>query len=216
MKTIQVWSLCILLLLTVGCATKPGFDYSNFKKSDPKSILVLPPKNSSPDIKASYSFYSNTQRPLAESGFYVLPVTVVDEIFKANGLSVVDDMHQVNPQKLREIFGADAVLYIQIKDYGTRYFVIGSAAIVTAEAQLVDLRTGELLWQGKATASSEESNDNQQGGLAGLLVTALVKQVVGSTFDQSHEISKITNARLLSAGMPNGLMYGPRSPMYKK
>jgi len=180
------------------------------------SILVLPPKNSSPDIKASYSFYSNTQRPLAESGFYVLPVTVVDEIFKANGLSVVDDMHQVNPQKLREIFGADAVLYIQIKDYGTKYFVIGSAAIVTAEAQLVDLRTGELLWQGKATASSEESNDNQQGGLAGLLVTALIKQVVGSTFDQSHEISKITNARLLSAGMPNGLMYGPRSPMYKK
>jgi len=208
--------MCILLFLTVGCATKPGFDYSNFKKSDPKSILVLPPKNSSPDIKASYSFYSNTQRPLAESGFYVLPVTVVDEIFKANGLSVVDDMHQVNPQKLREIFGADAVLYIQIKDYGTKYFVIGSAAIVTAEAQLVDLRTGELLWQGKATASSEESNDNQQGGLAGLLVTALIKQVVGSTFDQSHEISKITNARLLSAGMPNGLMYGPRSPMYKK
>jgi hypothetical protein len=216
MKILQRWSLCLLLMLAVGCATKPGFDYSNFKKSDPKSILVLPPKNSSPDIKASYSFYSNTQRPLAESGFYVLPVTVVDEIFKANGLSVVDDMHQVNSQKLREIFGADAVLYIQIKDYGTRYFVIGSAAIVTAEAQLVDLRTGELLWQGQATASSEESNDNQQGGLAGLLVTALVKQVVGNTFDQSHEISKITNARLLSAGMPNGLMYGPRSPMYKK
>ena len=117
---------------------------------------------------------------------------------------------------MREIFGADAVLYIQIKDYGTRYFVIGSAAIVTAEAQLVDLRTGELLWRGKATASSEESKDNQQGGLADLLVTALVKQVVGSTFDQSHEISKITNARLLSAGMPNGFLYGPRSPMYKK
>ena len=43
-------------------------------------------------------FYSNTQRPLAESGFYVLPITVVDEIFKANGLSVIDDMHQVNHQ----------------------------------------------------------------------------------------------------------------------
>jgi len=216
MRIFKLLAFCALLISMVGCATKPGYDYSNFKKSDPKSILVLPPKNSSPDIKASYSFFSNTQRPLAESGFYVLPVTVVDEIFKANGLSVIDDMHQVNPKKLHDIFGADAALYIQIKEYGTKYFVVGSAAIVSADAQLIDLRTGELLWQGKATASSEESNDNQQGGLAGLLITALVKQVIGSTFDQSHEISKITNARLLSAGMPNGLMYGPRSPMYKK
>jgi hypothetical protein len=95
--------------------------------------------------------------------------------------------------------------------------VVESAAIVTAEARLIDLRSGDLLWQGKATASSEESNNNQQsGGLAELLVTALIKQVVGSTFDQSHEVGKITNVRLLSAGTPNGLLFGPKSPLYQK
>jgi hypothetical protein len=122
----------------------------------------------------------------------------------------------VNAKRLNEIFGADAGLYINIKDYGTKYFVIGSASIVTAEARLVDLKTGAVLWEGIATASSEESQNNQQGGLAALLVTAIVKQIIGTTVDQSHEISKISTARLLSAGMKNGFLYGPRSPLYKK
>jgi hypothetical protein len=216
MKTFITGLVCSLLLMLVGCASAPKYDYSAFQKADPKTILVLPPKNSSPDVKATYSFYSHTQRPLSESGFYVLPITVVDEIFKANGVSVVDDMHQVSPQKLQKIFGADAALYINITEYGTKYFVVGSAAIVTAEAQLIDLRSGDLLWKGQATASSDESNNNQQGGSGGLLLTALLEQVIGSVFDQSHDISKITNGRLLTAGTPNGIMYGPRSPMYKK
>ena len=216
MKLFKIFATCAVVLTLVGCATKPPYDYTNFKNSDPKSILILPPKNSSPDVKATYGFYSNTQRPLSEAGFYVLPVTVVDEIFKTNGISVVDEMHMVNAKRLNEIFGADAGLYINIKDYGTKYFVIGSASIVTAEARLVDLKTGAVLWEGIATASSEESQNNQQGGLAALLVTAIVKQIVGTTIDQSHEISKITNARLFSAGVLNGVLYGPRSPLYKK
>jgi len=212
----SIFATCALALTLVGCATKAPYDYTNFKISNPKSILVLPPKNSSPDVKASYSLYSNTQRPLSESGFYVLPVTVVDEVFKANGISVVDDMHLVDTRKLNEIFGADAGLYINIKDYGTKFFVVGSAAVVTAEAKLIDLKTGALLWQGVATASSEESQNNQQIGLAALLVTAIVKQVVGSALEQSHEIGKMTSTRLLTAGTPNGVLYGPRSPSYKK
>lgn len=212
----SIFATCALALTLVGCATKAPYDYTNFKISDPKSILILPPKNSTPDVKASYSFYSNTQRPLSESGFYVLPVTVVDEVFKANGISVVEDMHLVDTKKLNEIFGADAGLYINIKDYGTKFFVIGSAAVVTAEAKLIDLKTGALLWQGVATASSEESQNNQQVGLAALIVTAIVKQVVGSALEQSHEIGKISSARLLSAGTPNGVLFGPRSPSYKK
>jgi len=216
MKTFITGVVCSTMLMLVGCASAPKYDYTAFKNADPKTILVLPPKNGSPDVKATYSVYSHTQRPLSESGFYVLPITVVDEIFKANGVSVVDDMHQVSPKKLQEIFGADAALYINIKEYGTKYFVVGSAAVVTAEATLIDLRSGELLWKGQATASSEESNNNQQGGLGALLVTALVKQVLGSAFDQSHDVSKITNVRLLTAGTPNGLLYGPRNPLYKK
>ena len=203
-----------LIFIGAGCATKKPYDYTEYKNSDPKSILILPPKNSSPDVKASYSFYSHTQRPLAEAGYYVLPITLVDETFKNNGLTVIDEIHLVDASKLHEIFGADAGLYIDIKEYGTKYLVLNSASIVTAKGKLVDLRTGKILWEGIATASSAEG-ENNQGGLAVLLVTALVKQVMGTALDQSHRIASMTSVRLLSPTMPNGILYGPRSPLYK-
>lgn len=215
MKITRFFFWAAMAALVTGCATKKPYDYSEFIKSDPKSILILPPKNMSPDVKATYSFYSHTQRPVAEAGFYVFPVTLVDETFKNNGLTVVDEIHNVQLPKLREIFGADAVLYIDIKNYGTRYLIINSASIVTAEAKLVDAKNGNILWQGSASASSEEGNNNQ-GGLAVLLVTAVIKQVMGTALDQSHRIANITSNRLLSPTMPNGILYGPRSTLYKK
>lgn len=215
MKILKIALLATLVGMFAGCATNKPYDYSEFKKSDPKSILVLPPRNLSPDVKASYSFYSHTQRPIAEAGFYIFPVTLVDETFKANGLTVPDDIHNVDLKKLRQIFGADAVLYIDVKDYGTQYLIVNSASIVTAEAKLVDAQSGNLLWQGKATASSEEGQNNQ-GGLAALLVSAVIKQIMGTTLDQSHQIANMTSNRLLSPTMPNGILYGPRSTLYKK
>ena len=155
-------------------------------------------------------------RPLAESGYYVLPVTLVDEAFKENGLTEATDMHALAPAKLREIFGADAALYITMTRYGTVYQVLGSVAIVTAEARLVDLKTNNVLWTGSASANSEEGRSQQQGGLAALLITALIKQVVGTVVDQSHPLAGITSQRLLAAGRPGGLLHGPRSPLFDK
>lgn len=208
-----VATLCSLVLF--GCATKAPVDYTAYKQSRPKSILVLPPVNESPDVQASFSVLSHATRPLAESGYYVMPVTLVAEAFRENGMTQPSDMHATSPEKLRQIFGADAALYVTVKSYGTVYFVVNSASIVTAEARMVDLKTGALLWEGSATASSSEG-ENQQGGLAALLITALVKQVMGTVLDQSHQVADITATRLLSAGLPRSILYGPRSPNFGK
>ena len=79
----------------------------------------------------------------------------------------------------------------------------------------MNLRTGEELWQGQARASSEEGKSNS-GGLAGMLISALVNQVVNSVTDASHPVAGVATRRLLSVGHANGLLYGPRSPMYGK
>lgn len=202
-------------LIATGCATPTPYDYSAFKQSRPASILVLPPLNSSPDVAATYSMLSQVTLPLAESGYYVLPVSLVDETFRQNGLYNPAEMHEVAPQKLREIFGADAALYINIKQYGTSYAVLASESRVTAEARLVDLRSGQSLWQGEATASSAEGRSSS-GGLVGLLVQAVVAQIVESVTNRSHPIAGITSNRLLAAGRPSGMLYGPRSPNYQK
>lgn len=204
-----------VLLLLGACSSVTKQDYTNYRKSNPASILVLPPVNNSPDTKASYGFLSTATKPLAEGGYYVFPVTLVDQTFKENGLLNPAEMHEAPLNKLREIFGADAVLYIKIEKYGASYKVISSDTVVTASAKLIDSNTGALLWSGNATASSSETDNNNNLGLAGLLVKAIVKQVVSSAVDQGHDISKITSSRLLSP-RPNGLLYGPRSPMYQK
>lgn len=214
-QALRLAALLAAALLLSGCATRKPYDYSAFKEARPTSILVLPPLNSSPDVNATYSMMSQTTAPLAESGYYVFPVTMVDESFKQNGLTSPTDIHAVSTTKLREIFGADAALYINVKQYGTSYAIISSETRVTAEAKLVDLRSEKIIWSGAATASSAEGDSNS-GGLIGMLVKAAIKQIIETVSSQGHVIAGRTSARLLSAGAPNGILYGPRSSKYLK
>ncbi len=207
--------VAVLGLLLSACATQPmSHDYSAYKASKPRSILVLPPVSHAPDVNASLSVLSVTTLPLAEAGYYVMPVAPVYETFKQNGITVADEAQAVSPEKLREIFGADAALYITVEKYGAVYQIINSVVVVSANAKLVDLRTGTVLWQGQAQASSGENQNNAGGGLVGMLVTAAINQVVNQVTDQGHQMGTVASQRLLSAGHPGGLLYGPYNPKY--
>jgi hypothetical protein len=179
-------------------------------------MLVLPPVNDSADLKATQGVMATAILPLAEAGYYVMPVGLVNETFRQNGLTTPNDIHEVSAAKLREIFGADAAVYLRVKQYGTSYQVIGSDTRVTVEGKIIDLRSGDTLWNGSATASSQESDSNNQGGLVGLLVKAVVHQIIGTVTDASFNYAAIANQRLLGAPRPRGLLYGPRSPNYQK
>jgi len=213
------WGQLAVTLVVVAalsaCATPTAHDYAAFKQNRPVSMLVLPPLNETPEVAATYGVLSQVTLPLAEAGYYVLPVSLMDETFRQNGLNNPAEIHDVSPQKLREIFGADAVVYIKVTKYGTSYAVIASETRVTAQARVVDLRTGQLLWRGSATASSSEGRNPSQGGLVGLLVTAIVTQIVETASDTSIIFSGVASQRLLSP-RKNGVLYGPRSPNYQK
>ena len=200
------------VLLMAGCAPIKNADYTAFKASRPRSILILPPLNESPDVKATYAVLSQATIPLAESGYYVLPVALVDETFRQNGLTTAGDIHQLAPAKLHEIFGADAALYITVKKYGSQYIVLQSQTVVTVEAKLLDLKSGDTLWTGTASAVDQS---NSSGGLVGMLVAAAVKQILDTATDHSYAVAGVAENNLLSAGHHNGILYGPRSPMYQ-
>jgi hypothetical protein len=213
--TARLISLLAAMLLLAGCVPpQKDIDYAAYRQSKPRSILVLPPLNNSPDMRATYSFLSTVTQPLAEAGYYVFPVALVDQTFKENGLMNPGEMHQASLDKLREIFGADSTLYITVTQYGPSYTLLNSEVRVTANAKLVDNRTGQTLWEGAATASNSEGGNNSGGGLAGALLSALVKQVVSNIGDQGHVIARRTSVRLLDV-RHNGLLYGPRSPLYE-
>ncbi|QQC64613.1 DUF799 domain-containing protein [Paraburkholderia ginsengisoli] len=215
--SLKLVSAASVLSLLAACVAQPKhMDYTAFKRDQPHSILVLPPVNETSDVAASSSLLSQMTQPLAEAGYYVMPVALMDETFRQNGLTTPAEIEQVSPAKLREIFGADAVLYSKITQYGSVYKVVDSTTVVAASAKLVDLKSGDVLWEGRGQANGNEvgANFNVGFGIVGMLAQAAVKQIAHSLMDEGHDVAALTSSRLLSAGHPNGLLYGPRSPKY--
>ena len=207
--------LAVMLLPLIGgaCQSPAQFDRSAFLEHQPKSILVLPPLDETLEVDASYGSLSTLTKPLAERGYYVFPVAVVDAMMRANGLPMPADMHQVSLTKLNEIFAPDAVLYVTVKNWGTSYQVLNSQSAVTLEARLVDARSGVTLWSGEHTEI--EGTANNGNSLYGLLAIAIVNQVVTSISDPSVAMSSQTADRLFSTSN-GGLLPGPYHPEHEQ
>lgn len=203
MAASKVSLACGLVICAVsrlaGCAAPPvDYDYSAFLEHMPRSILVLPPLDETIEVDAGCGALSRVTRPLAERGYYVFPVAVVDAMMKENGLPTAGEMHQVSLKKLDEVFGADAVMYLDVKDWGTSYKLIDTATVVTIQAQLVDIKTGIELWRGQRTAELHSSSG--AGDPIGMLAAALLTQLLTPVTEQSSD---------LSAGVDQSLFFDP-------
>ena len=209
----KICSIILAMLCLTSCVNVPPYDYSKLSASNPGSILVLPPVNNSVEVAAPYTFISTITRPLAEKGYYVFPVAVIDTLMKENGLPTPAEMHSVPLDKLQEKTGADSVLYVTINDWGQKYQVVSSNLVVDSTAKLVDARTGEVLWDTRL--HFVESSDDGGGGLVGALVGAVVTQVVGSMNDRTPQVSSIANNRAIN-NPKRGLLPGPYKISEKK
>jgi len=200
--------ICLSLSLLSGCVSPPPpKDYTAFKASAPRSILVLPPKNETVSVEGPYSYLSTVSRPLSELGYYVFPVNEVDELLKANGVTDPAEMHQIPVAKLREVTGADAVLDPALKEYGSKYVLLDSVTSVSVSAVLVDARSGETLWSNQARLQMN-ANGNNQGGLLAQMVGAIVSQIINSKSDPAHRISQQVDTILFET-QGQGLLPGP-------
>jgi len=194
----------------IGCAAQQPHDYSAYRAHMPRSILVLPPRNESVDVNAPYSYLSTITRPLAEAGYYVFPVAVIDQFLKDNGLPTPDEMHTASLAKIRQIIGADAVLYVTIEEWGQKYQVLQSTTVVKARATLVDTASGTTLWDGKAVMSEGSGGG---GDPIVMIVAAVVDQVLDTSTDRCHDIAQHANVVMIYDPQ-HGLLPGPRSPSY--
>lgn len=197
----------MLILGAVGCATNlPEFDYSALRSHPPRSILVIPPLNETVEVNAPYIYLSTITRPLAEAGYYVFPVAVIDAFLKDNGLPTPGEMNSVPLDKIAKYIGADAVLYVAIEEWGQKYQVLASTTVVKSHARLVDVASGETLWQGAAHLA--ESSGDSNSGLIGMAVAALIDQVVDTLSDETRNLSSRANQGMIF-NERTGLLPGP-------
>jgi hypothetical protein len=209
-----------LVLLLIGCAGMGTEQPSRPAPWEPAvaSVVIIPPINNSPDVRATYSVLSRLTVPLAEAGYYVFPVSLVDSTFKQNGVANPQEMHAVSHAKLREVFGADAALYLTVEEFGTTYYILGSDTEVSLEGRLVDLRSGQTLWRDRSSASAREIEEARGGsksscGLLCSLVGAVWDQVVDTLSNRSDEIAAVAVNRLLPPSGVHALARGPRAPV---
>ena len=188
-----------LATLGVSCATLEPVDYTQFKAHRPTSILVLPPINNSVEVGATQAYLSVITKPIAERGFYVFPVALVEHYFRSNGLTEPTDIHQLPLKKLQDVFNADAVFYVTIAEWGNSYQVVTSTTSIKAEGILVDAHTGTELWRGQQVA--QQSSSSGSNSVSGILIDAVISQM-------AHELSDASRA--LARRSSHDTIFGPR------
>jgi len=214
-RLVKITFLLVLLALLSACANEQvPPDHSALINNRPDSILVLPPLNSSVDENAVPAILASSTAPLSEMGYYVIPVTNMMETFAQNGLLTAADIHAASPAKLREIFGADAALYMEVDKYGTRYIVIDSVVEVSLAAKLVDLRSNAgTLWENRVDLAVSTRGNNQ--GILGALISAAVNQIINTVSDKGYPVSKQATSVLFQTSH-NALIPGSRLEVHRE
>jgi len=215
MKKCIFYSIGMLWIISItACQSivdKPN-KYRPYLKQMPVSILVLPPVNQSMAVMAPYMYLSIISRPIAEKGYYVFPVAVIDALMKENGVSTPEDMHRVSLSKINEIIHPDAVLYIKIKEWGTKFKVIDSQTIVHISARLIDTATGNQIWHNENRVV--RSGNNNSSDILDMIIAAMVNQVLSNFMDQTIDVAKMVNRNLYYNDY-HGLLWGKYHPQYK-
>lgn len=206
--------LCIVIVCAAlwlsGCVTQPKPDYTQFFEHQPRSILVVPPANKTTAVDAPAVFLTTVSAAFAERGYYVFPVFLVQDILNDLGATDEGAIAAIPPNKFKEIFGADSILYVTITDWTTSYIVIASNIIVGAEYRLVDADTGAVLWAGKQKVVHDSGGGGGGGGLIGALIVAAVKAAVTAASVQYRPIAFQANNLAVSQsgyGLPAGLYH---------
>ncbi|MBV7316544.1 GNA1162 family protein [Shewanella sp. NIFS-20-20] len=163
------------LLLLGGCAattTKQQAFPKMYSENKPQTIVIAPVINNTMAAEASDYLNATVAQPLANKGFYVMPVPVVSDVFKQAGVIDGAQLKGVPAKTYYEKFGADAVLYITLTHWETNYIVVGGNVTLGMEYVLVSTHTNDVLWS-YANTLVVDTSGSSGNIIADLIVTAI-------------------------------------------
>ncbi|MCB2183106.1 MAG: DUF799 domain-containing protein [Desulfobulbaceae bacterium] len=195
----------LIMPLMTACAPKMSTKVAEFPlmyEENPASILILPPINESTAADAKEYYSTTIQEPLVFSGYYTFPYPITADILKMEGIYDAELLVNMPLAKFREYFGADAVLFTTIKKWDLSYMVLASTLTVSVDCKLKSTVSDQTLWKYTGTVVVDLSGGNSGGGIAGLIVKAVVCAVSSAMADYVPYAQQ-ANYRALST-MPYG------------
>jgi cell division septation protein DedD len=123
--------------------------------------------------------------------FNLLERYVVDGLLKQHNLHNPAEFLKTNPMQFAEILGADAVLITRINKVERSYLVIHSSIEIGISAQLVDTRTGEILWRAEQTEQDYQGIAKIPTGISSAVLGPI--QFVTNKLNLHRMTSKLVN-----------------------
>mgnify|MGYP001560446699 FL=1 len=189
-------SLGVILLLTLipACAsdlqTKVSGHLNGLSKHQTVAILPVEASNVGHKEMANM-FRQGLYANLKQSKFNLLEKYIIDGLLKQNHLNDPGSFLNINPMQFGEILGADAIVFSRINKVERSYLIVHSSIELSVSVQMVDTRTGEILWRAEQT----EHDFSGIGKIPTGITTALFApiQFVTNKFNLSKMTSKMVD-----------------------
>lgn len=122
------------------------------KLSSLQTVAILPVEvQSDEQMELATMFRQNLHANLRQSPFTILEHYIVDGQLKKHSLMDPSKYGELDPMKFGEALGVDAVLLSRINRIQKTYFLIHSSIEISVSVEMIDTRTGEILWVAEQT-----------------------------------------------------------------
>ena len=167
-----------------------------------QTVAILPVETSDPGQKEmAKMFRQGLYANLKQSEFHLLERYVIDGLLKQNKLTDPSTLLDINPMQFGEILGVDAIVFSRINKVERSYFILHSSIELSVSVQMVDTRSGEILWRAEQT----EQDFSGIGKIPTGITTALLApiQFVTNKFNLSRMTSNMVDKLTVLVKHPN-------------
>ena len=173
--------------------------------SHKQTIAILPMEVVDKSQREAANMFRRTlYANLQESDFNLLEPYLVDGLLKKNGLNHPEKYLQLNPMHLGEILGVDAVLISRVNKIQRAYLVLHSSIELSVSLQMVDTRTGEILWR------AEQTETDSQG------LWKIPTGITAAVLSPIYFVTNKLNLNRLTSRMVNKLTAAIKHPFQKE
>ena len=153
--------LALLSLILFGCGTvNLEIHQSNTNTAmQPRSVAILPftlekPVNGNEKVSPHDLVRACFYNYFSFLGYVDVPLGIIDSKLSDAGLTENKKILEMSPEKLREILGDDAVIRGRVLSANNFTGGIHAETSIKAKINMLDLRTGDVLWETEHTEST--------------------------------------------------------------